>query len=124
MKYIEFAQLREAAAAEVGRLIDALPEPIRDRVSSLPVVFDDVPGQELVDDGLEPDLLGLFVGDSFSHTDNDPIPAQIILFLGNIWEESGHDMVLYRREVRKTLLHEWGHYLGWDEDDLFVRGLA
>jgi len=30
---------------------------------------------------------------------------------------------VYREEVRVTYLHELGHYLGWDEDDLTARGL-
>jgi predicted Zn-dependent protease with MMP-like domain len=33
------------------------------------------------------------------------------------------DETAYREEVRVTLLHEFGHFLGWDEADLFDRGL-
>ena len=29
----------------------------------------------------------------------------------------------YREEVRITYLHELGHYLGWDEDEVAERGL-
>jgi predicted Zn-dependent protease with MMP-like domain len=29
----------------------------------------------------------------------------------------------YREEVRITLLHEFGHFLGWNEEDLLERGL-
>jgi predicted Zn-dependent protease with MMP-like domain len=30
---------------------------------------------------------------------------------------------VFRDEVRLTYLHELGHYLGWDEDELAARGL-
>jgi len=43
--------------------------------------------------------------------------------LRNIWEcaeEEEHD---YRDEVGTTFLHELGHYLGWDEDEVAERGL-
>ena len=33
------------------------------------------------------------------------------------------DVEIFRDECRLTYLHELGHYLGWDEDDLTARGL-
>jgi len=30
---------------------------------------------------------------------------------------------VFREEVERTYLHELGHYLGWDEDDVAARGL-
>ena len=33
------------------------------------------------------------------------------------------DVDVFREEVRLTYLHELGHYLGWDEDELTARGL-
>ena len=33
------------------------------------------------------------------------------------------DEEIYRDEVRLTYLHELGHYLGWDEDEIAERGL-
>lgn len=52
-----------------------------------------------------------------------PIPPQIILFLENLWDFSDGDEAIYREEIRITLLHELGHYLGLDELDLEDRGL-
>ena len=52
-----------------------------------------------------------------------PLPPQIILFLENIWELAEEDEAVYREEIRTTLLHELGHYLGLDEIDLEERGL-
>ena len=52
-----------------------------------------------------------------------PLPAQIILFLENIWDVADGAERPYRREIRKTLLHELGHSLGWEEAELEARHL-
>jgi predicted Zn-dependent protease with MMP-like domain len=46
-----------------------------------------------------------------------------MLFLDEIWDEADGDEAVYRDEVRRTYLHELGHYLGLDEDGLAERGL-
>ena len=51
------------------------------------------------------------------------MPPQIILFLENLWEISDGDEAVFRDEIRTTYMHELGHYLGLDEDDLYDRGL-
>jgi predicted Zn-dependent protease with MMP-like domain len=86
-------------------------------------VFQKKPGPDLVEDGLDPDLLGLFVGDDYAREGGDPLPSEILLFLANIMEEAEGDWDRYRQEVRTTLLHEIGHYLGLDEEGLFERNL-
>ena len=50
-------------------------------------------------------------------------PPQIILFLQNLWEYSEEDDEIFRDEIHTTYLHELGHYLGLDEDDLWEREL-
>ena len=52
-----------------------------------------------------------------------PAPTEIILYMENIWEYAGRRSPDFREEVRRTYLHELGHYLGLDEDDLFDRDL-
>ena len=49
--------------------------------------------------------------------------VRIRLWLGNILDYAGGDPAIFREEIRTTLLHEIGHVLGWDEDDLEARGL-
>ena len=114
-----------AAREEVQATLAALPPPVRERARSLPVSYENKPDPELVRDGLEPDLLGLFVGESFPDevTGNDPLPAQILLYLDNLWDYAAHHAPTYREEVRRTYLHELGHYLGLDEDQLSARDL-
>ena len=119
----EWRRLRGIAEYEVDRLLKRLPVPIRERVTDIPVMFEPEPSEDLVADGVDPDLMGLFVGESCGEPSSDPLPPEILLFLGNILDEADGDDAVYRREVRKTLLHEIGHYLGLNEDDLALRDL-
>jgi len=118
-------QLRALALAEVEATLAALPTPLRERASQLPVTFERAPNRGLQADGIAPDTLGLFVGNEFAHEESSasPLPPQIILFLENLWELAGEDEEIFRDEVHTTLLHELGHYLGLDENELTERGL-
>jgi predicted Zn-dependent protease with MMP-like domain len=53
----------------------------------------------------------------------NPTPPQILLYLDNLWDYAGADPETFAEEVRVTYLHELGHFLGWDEEDLAARGL-
>jgi predicted Zn-dependent protease with MMP-like domain len=104
-----------------------LPDDIRGLAEALPVTMEAFPeGAMLEDENVEPDILGLFVGPPHSHSVNsDPsLPPQILLFLENLWDEADGNLADYREEVRVTYLHELGHYLGWDEEEVGRRGLA
>lgn len=116
-------QLRELALREVEATLEELPAQLRDRARQLPITFERVPNAGLIADGVEPDTLGLFVGPEFAEESHVPMPPQIILFLQNLWEFAEADEEIFCDEVATTLLHELGHYLGLDEDDLFDRGL-
>ena len=122
---IDWKKLRVLALAEVDATLAALPAPLRERAQALPVTFERLPNAAHRRDGIEPDTLGLFVGPEFAYEESaaSPLPPQIILFLANIWDQAEADEELFREEVHTTLLHELGHYLGLDEDDLFDRGL-
>jgi predicted Zn-dependent protease with MMP-like domain len=120
-----FTRLSRDALAEVVRVQAALPAQLREGAAAVPVVCQMMPGRDLLDEtDLEDDLLGLFVGEAMDETAGDsPMPPQIYLFLANIWDYSDGDPRTYLREVRKTYLHELGHYLGIDEDGLTARGM-
>ena len=121
----EWSHLLALAEPEVNRTTQSLPSALRDKVRQVPVIFERRPDKALQKDGIEPDTLGLFVGEAFSETGTTtaPLPAQVILFLENIWEMAEGNEAVYQEEVRATLLHELGHYLGLDETDLEERGL-
>jgi predicted Zn-dependent protease with MMP-like domain len=112
------------AEEETRGTLAGLPPELRERASGVPVMMEPWVSDELMDTGLEPDILGLFVGDSFNITQsNAPMPPQIFLFLESIWASVEGNEADFREEVQTTYLHELGHYLGLDEDDLEDRGL-
>ena len=121
----DWQKLHALALAEVEETLAALPEPLRNRAQVLPVTFERRPNAAQLRDGIKPDTLGLFVGPEFAYEETTtlPLPPQIILFLENIWDMAEADEELFREEVHTTYLHELGHYLGLNEDDLFDRGL-
>jgi predicted Zn-dependent protease with MMP-like domain len=121
-----FSRLSRDALAEVERVRARLPEDLRVASVGVPVVCSLVAEASLLEgDETEEDLLGLFVGEPFDRTAGDyPVPPQIYLFLANLWEFANGDPRVYLREVRKTYLHELGHYLGLSEEDLDARGMG
>ena len=122
---VDWKSLHTLALAEVKATLADLPAPLRERAQALPVTFERRPNAAHRRDGIEPDTLGLFVGPEFAYEEStaSPLPPQIILFLENLWEQAEAEEEFFREEVHTTYLHELGHYLGLDEDDLFDRGL-
>ena len=100
-----------------------MPPRLRKQGQQLPIAFERIPNAGLQADGVDADTLGLFVGPEFAEEGAIPMPPQIILFLENLWDEAAGDEENFREEVTTTLLHELGHYLGLNEDELSDRGL-
>jgi predicted Zn-dependent protease with MMP-like domain len=98
-----------------------LPAEIREAAKGVPVRFEDAPSPELQAEGFEADILGLFSGAPHGSAEADP--PQIFLYTANLWDFAEEEESAFREEVRLTYLHELGHYLGWDEDQLTARGL-
>ena len=114
------------AEAEVRATLKAMPADLRSRLTDVPVVFEARPGRRLLKEGWTDDLLGLFEGPAYGErgtTDVSITPPIITLFLENLRDEAEDRPAAFRQEVRTTLLHEIGHYLGLDEDDLVARNL-
>jgi predicted Zn-dependent protease with MMP-like domain len=120
---LDWKKMCTVASEEVERTLAALPAPLRERAGQLPVTFQRTPNAGLQAGGIEPDTLGLFTGAEFAEEGSVPMPPQIILFLENLWDLAGGDEKVFREEVETTFLHELGHYLGLDEDELTERGL-
>jgi predicted Zn-dependent protease with MMP-like domain len=118
-------RLTIAAHQEVQAVTKALPAPLRRHAADVPVLFEMQPHPNDVKQGIAPDTLGLFSGRSLadSHDTLEAGPTEILLYLENLWDYADSDSALFREEVRRTYLHELGHYLGLDEDDLAERGV-
>jgi predicted Zn-dependent protease with MMP-like domain len=118
----DFDRLVEKSVAE-------LPEQVREHLQDIPILVEPLPRREMLvaeRPPLAPDLLGLFVGRHLleaSHADLPVAPGAIYLFRRNLLRAC-HDREELEREVRITVQHEVGHYLGLDEDDLEKWGLA
>ena len=118
--------LERMAKREVEALRLKLPREMARQAGEVPVVMLPRPTKAMVrDDGVDPDLLGLFVGPNCAEgvESGDPLPPEILLFLENLWDYAEGDEDLFREEVRVTYYHELGHYLGLEEGDLEDRGL-
>lgn len=113
---------RDVVAAAERRL----PAEVRTVAAQVPVCYEAVPNEAMLEEEWEADILGLFVGHEHGgdlRDDPAPLPPQILLFLENLWDYAEGDEEVFRDEVRLTYLHELGHYLGWDEDEVAQRGL-
>ena len=110
------------ALAEVERIQADLPPDVRAEAVRVPVFLRDDPAN---DDPRDGDLLGLAEGASLR--DGEAFDAaslpRITLFVERLREMTEGDVEHFQEEVRVTYLHELGHFLGWDEDEVAARGL-
>jgi len=119
----------DEAAALARRVIAELPEAVRALIPQVPVVIDDLPPLATIREtrgGISHDTLGLYTGVSLADRGSfDPSgpPTMIQIFRRNL-ERFARDRAELEEEIRITLLHELGHHLGLDEDDVDRLGLA
>ena len=117
--------LERMAKTEVAALRQELPREMARRAAEVPVVMLPRPTKAMARDGVDPDLLGLFVGPNCAEgaESGDHLPPEILLFLENLWDYAEGDEEIFREEVRVTYFHELGHYIGLEEGELEDRGL-
>jgi predicted Zn-dependent protease with MMP-like domain len=117
---MQFARLSEWAEGEVSALQETLPEDIRSRAAMCPVLLREA---HEVEEGDE--LLGVFEGTSYLEgIPHDPLEApRITLVIDNLWLEADRNPERFLEEVRVTYLHELGHYMGLDEEEVERMGL-
>lgn len=119
----------EAFDAAVEEALRAMPEPVRGYLANVAVAVEDIPAEaDLVasDPPLSPSILGVFRGTPLGQKGSmDPwshFPSSIVLYQRNL-ERVARDRRELVEEIRATLLHEVGHFLGLDEEELWQRGL-
>ena len=118
-----FGNLSSLAEKELASLIQELPAALQPALARIAIVLEDFPTEAWLAEGIEPDQLGLFEGVGAEDPRSAQIP-RIVLWLGNLWEMCQGDVEAFQEEVRVTFLHELGHYLGLDEEDLIERDLG
>jgi predicted Zn-dependent protease with MMP-like domain len=100
-----------------------LPANIRTHLERVPILIDDLPSEDIVADGWDPRILGLFTGTPLPEDSSaTPSVTNILLFKKNL-ERSCTDEEHLAAEIRITVLHETAHYFGLDDDDLEKLGL-
>jgi predicted Zn-dependent protease with MMP-like domain len=114
--------------AAVETALDGVPERVREYIANVPVLVEDVPATSDLEGEppLSPLSLGMFRGlPGLARSHFDPwsqLPSSIVLFQKNLerYARSHEELI---EEIETTVLHEVGHYLGWDDEDLSERGL-
>ncbi|MEK7347785.1 MAG: metallopeptidase family protein [Candidatus Eisenbacteria bacterium] len=118
---------RDDFRAILDDVLRGLPKQIRDVVAQVPVTVEPKPTPEMADQAphISPEILGLFVGTSIGEKVGAPsgFPDVVLLFQRNL-ERAGKTRAEVAKEIRITLLHEYGHYLGFEEEDMEGLGLA
>ena len=108
-------------------MLESLPAVIRDAVAVVPILVEPKPTPEIADREahITPEVLGLFVGTPVGERAHAPsgYPDVVLLFQRNL-ERAGRSRAEVEREIKITLLHEYGHYLGFDEEELEHLGLG
>lgn len=102
----------------------AIPLGLRPAFAELTIELGDYAEPEQLEGLDEPELLGMFSG---APKGESPAPGELSPRI-HLWkrahEHSVSDSRAFTAEVRTTLFHEFGHYLGYDEDDLEKIGLG
>lgn len=122
---MEAERLTRIAADAVGAAQRRLPPELRVLARGVAVHYEQKPADDVIAEGFPADILGLFTGPSHGTelSADNPTPPQILLYLDNLQDFAEGDEEIFREEVERTYLHELGHYLGWDEDEVAARGL-
>lgn len=116
----ELQRIAEEALAE-------LPPQVIELLRNVPILIEDLPSAELVAEGADPRMLGLFDGHSMLEQDTTggqpPALTTIHIYQRNI-ERGADDEHDLAEEIRITVLHETAHYFGLDDDALDELGLG
>ena len=110
----------------VERALDQLPDVFARYLEEVPVVIEDIPTPAICRRvGLKKGhyLLGIFMGVPLKHrhTFADTGPNQIILYRQNLLAAATNREEL-AEQIRCTVVHELGHYVGFTEDQLRQAG--
>ncbi len=113
---------REAFTKLVEEVLDSLPREFRSRIHNVAVLVEDLPrGQKPPQAGKPRQLrLGLFHGVPMTQKSVFQMPTgpdYVVLYQRNI-EAICPTEAAVREQVRRTVIHEFGHYFGMTEEQL------
>jgi predicted Zn-dependent protease with MMP-like domain len=121
---------RERFVKVVEEVLDSLPRRFRDRIQNLAILVEDYPAeQRLPSRRVRPRattpsprtlLMGIFVGVPATQRSVFVLPTgpdHIVLYQKNIEAVCRSEREV-RQQIRRTVIHELGHYFGLDENQL------
>ena len=111
---------REQFAKVMQEVLDGLPEEFRSRISNVAVLLEDLPPGQPPSSHPKQPLLGLFHGIPMTKKSvfNLPTgPDYVVLYQKNIESVCSTEAEI-RAQIRLTVIHEFGHYFGMDEEQL------
>jgi predicted Zn-dependent protease with MMP-like domain len=106
--------------------LDELPQDLLDELGGVAILIEDRPTPEMVADGLDPRILGLYHGvpmNRRSASFGAPYADTIHLFRANL-ERVCVTHAALAEHIRITVLHETAHFFGYSEGQLRSMGLA
>jgi predicted Zn-dependent protease with MMP-like domain len=107
--------------------LEDLPRSLRETAQSIPVLIEDAPSEEMLTRlDFSPQILGIFIGTPRTEaavTDQPRDLDRIVIFKKNL-EKACRDRDELLEQIKITVSHELGHYLGFTEEDLERLGLA
>lgn len=115
----------EGQIQHIERLIDTLIEDMHKEASpAFQEILERIPVR-VEWDSPEHNKYGDFFGVPLDIGDgSDAAPADILLYAEPLWRYAQGDEQRLHDQVKKTLMHEIGHYLGLDHKELGERGLT
>lgn len=109
---------------EAGKIISSLPDELQESAKTVILLVRDRAEPDMDDE--DNDVMGLYEGTPLTERslfEAEPeIPDRITLYRYAIAGQCKSIPEL-REEIRLTLLHELGHFFGFEEDDLEKRGI-
>lgn len=116
--------------AVVVEVIESLPDPLKEVIAECAIIIEEWADEETCErlgiDDIEDTPYGLYdgtpVGERLPTETTFLLPDRIYLFRGPLLEDFP-DRDELADEIRITLIHELGHMIGFDEEDLEERGL-
>lgn len=104
----------------VDDAIDSIPQRFWDQIDNVIIHVEDEPPPDL-----DPDTLGVYDGIPVTERDDYAgyLPDRVTIFRGPLcrFVDTYEDLV---KEVRITVIHEIGHYFGFDDEQLHSLGWA
>ena len=113
---------RKEFAKIMREVLDSLPEEFRDRIRNVAVLLEDSTSVQLSTPSGQPKklLLGLFHGVPMTEKSVFALPTgpdYVVLYQKNIEAVCSTEAEI-REQIRRTVIHEFGHYFGMDEEQL------